>query len=227
MRKVSSGILKLVVGVALVGVSALGGGSQALATSYTFSLSCAFGGSGICTTGGPYGTVTVADFAVNQVKVTVDTTPLGATSKDFFLALNTSGVTVTSVSVISPDVLDSWSFASNAINADGYCPPGGCFDVGVSIKASKSTTPVAMLFGGTGLTAASFLDREGKYNKLFAAAHVGNITPGGGSLWVGATRDPRTPPVSEPTTLLLLGTGLVGLVYVSRRNQKITTVASL
>jgi len=32
--------------------------------------------------------------------------------------------------------------------------------------------------------------------------------------------DGRTPPVPEPSTLLLMGTGLVGLCYMSRRKQK-------
>ncbi len=197
--------------VSFMAVAIVGLTSQAQALMTSWNLNCEIG-NGSCPDSGVFGTLTLSDTAADEVTVTFDTTVLGATSKDFLLALNTS-TTVTNVTVNLPNLLDSFLYSANSINVGPYCQPGGCFDLLIDIKSNAATTPVTMILTGAGLDVADFFEKDSENNLVFAAAHVGNITPGGGSLFIGSSSDTDVPPAAlpEPGTVFLFGSGLAAL----------------
>ena len=107
----------------------------------------------------------------------------------------------------------------NSVKADGY---KGNFDIEIPSTGNLGNVDFwegTLSATGVNLDAANFiaLDTE---NLLHVAVHIGagssslpgNVT----SLWAGD----GTTPVPEPTTILLLGLGLVGLAGVGRKFKK-------
>jgi len=103
-------------------------------------------------------------------------------------------------------------------DGDGY------FDIMLSFATSdglptRFTTGDAVVFTliGAGLTSANFnfmsveLGGEGTYQ---VAAHVQSLT-GGDSTWIGDGYNH----IPEPTTMLLFGTGLLGLSFIARKKN--------
>lgn len=194
----------------------------------TYDLNCIISGGSIeggnsnCANGilsPSYGTVTYADNAIdpNKVDVTIDLTdnvsgdPRKALS--FVFNYDDSKFSNSTPFVFAGD-LTTYSIAENATKPDGY---SGFLDIQSPATGNGGFEPITftIALAATDLNPADFdfLDTLGK---IFAAVHIGNCgpdsgicdqtSPGGNSIWVGAT---RVTTVSEPTTLLLIGAGLL------------------
>jgi len=105
------------------------------------------------------------------------------------------------------------SFVENKFEADG----DGYFDLMFAFAQSgtgrfNAGESIAYRFTGSGLDVSDFQYRSmgagNSPNGLYTAAHVNGIT-GGKSGWIT--------PVPVPLSLLLLGSGLIGVVAVRRR----------
>jgi hypothetical protein len=127
----------------------------------------------------------------------------------------------TDFSVLGFDVLVD----ENDVQADGYTD--GFFDLQIpdvgTLNDFEPFTIYQLSALGFNLSPDdfAFLDTSGE---LFAALHIQGIDAGpfanggDGSLWVGATGG-GPPPIPEPSTLLLLGGGLLGLALYGRKRM--------
>jgi hypothetical protein len=207
----------------------------------TYDLNCIIsggsveGGNSNCANGilsPSYGTLTYADNASdpNKVDVTIDLTSnsSGDPRKALHFFFNYDDAKFgNSTSFVFTGDLTTYSIAENAQKPDGY---SGFLDIQSPATGNGGFEPITftIALAGTDLNPAdfNFLDT---LNKIFAAVHIGNCgpesgicdqtSPGGNSIWVGAT--PRTTTVPEPTTLLLLGAGLL-LVGMARTRTRQT-----
>jgi hypothetical protein len=173
-----------------------------------------------------YGTLTIEDDATkpNLVKVTIELVDPNYKIQEFMLNYDdslfpVSGYTFSWVSG-NTTLLDE----QNHQKADGY--NAGSFDIQTPATGNLDTsafTDYLQYSNESGslydLNASMFIKTDTS-GMLYGAVHVGNINAAGDSIWVGSSHDPTgvdQPAVPESTTLLLIGTGLIGIAFTQRK----------
>ena len=197
---------------------------QAHADSFTLDFEYEFSGGD--TPGGtsPFLTATFTDVGPGQVQLTMDAAHLidrefvHAWYFNFYPADDPGMLTATYQTGVDAAAV---SFDANAFKADG----DGYFDIKFSFQNPErfgiGATSVYLL-ERPDLTAGMFMfpsvgGHEPLKNGFVSAAHVGGIGAGGeGSGWLASNE--RHDVVPEPTTMMLIGAGLIGL-HIRRRRQ--------
>jgi hypothetical protein len=191
----------------IVGVGVILTATSVPANALTFDLNVEFSGATEPTGPTPWLTATFADFATNQVQLTMSAS--GLLDAEFVSEwyFNSQVLFITSVVPFFPIVQ-----AMDGRDADGA--PGHGFDIEFPFPIAGSDRFGAgetrvFILGATGLTASSFniLNAAGNF---FSAAHVQGIGANDNlSGWVAS-------PIPEPGTILLLVAGLAGLFGIRR-----------
>jgi len=218
---------RLFVGVVLI-LTLLAFGSFTQATMLTFDLDTEFSGATAPAGSTPWLTATFNDFGSSGVvRLTMGATNL--TGSEFISVWNFNidpSIDPTSLvtSYVSGENFNSLTLGTNCCKADG----DGYFDISFQWNNGVFTAGETSVFDFTlaGLTADDFnylsLGSGNSPDGLETAAHVQSIgTTGANSGWItGGGDTPDTPPVPEPSTFLLLGSGLLGLYGLRKRFKK-------
>jgi PEP-CTERM motif len=226
MKRVAS-----LAGIALLALVAVAVPQDAAAV--TADLTCAFVG-GVCNNTSSFGTLTFTDLGDN-VQVVVDLTgpPPGSKILEVILNYNLTAPDGAGLSVTVDAAPSTLTFSPNNVNADGCVD---CFDIAVPGNGNlgKFDTATLVFHNSNGvLDVGDFFFVALNSADVVAAVHIGNIGPDGcegtgctpgttgtGSLFAGGkppVGTPREVVVPEPGTVILLGTGLVGVAAWSRK----------
>jgi len=212
---------KLALSLAMFAVVAVGSAITANADPVNFTLTGPdFSGSGNAVAGSL--TVLIANSGANTVTVTVTNNTDGFVD-ELYLNNTAAPLAGTGFACVNCTAIGGTlgvTFGSNAFKADG----DGLFDILVNspVSGSNRLAPgesVTFTLTATGLTSDSFLDfscsvcpTAGSNGPFRIAAHVqGTLSSGGGSVWIAEGSMP------EPTSMMLLGTGLLGIAAGIRK----------
>jgi len=203
---------KLAVSLAMFAVVALGSAAITKADQVSFTLTAPeFSGNGTVVTGSL--TVLIEDFGSNTVRITVTNVDLNGSMSQLYLNSTVAPFSNTSFACSSCSAVTGLSvvFGFDSEQADG----DGLYDLLIDITNPNrldAGETIVFTLTADGLTAASFeaLSKDaGGHGPFQAAAHIQNIPNGAGSGWIADT--------PEPTSMLLLGTGLVGIAASLRK----------
>lgn len=200
--------------------------AQALPTPVTVDYNYMYTYSGTAPIGpAPWLTATFTDVAPNTVNLVLSTAGLTGTefvsSWYFNVDPYVAGLTVTQIGGSPASSVPSLLKAPTGLNtfkagSDGFYDLRLVFPTANGADRFGADETATLTIVGTGLTANSFLgwsDPGGPLGPFQSAAHVQGI--GEYSGWVTPTQ-----PVPEPSTVLLLASGLVSLPFLRRRFRK-------
>lgn len=204
------------------------------AASITAELTCSLNILGTsCDNIGPFGTVAIEDVG-NDVRITVDLLNPNLKFRDLMVAFGGTATTIGS---------DDAQAVELAFDFFTISPYIGAFDIGNKDDQGwvGDSGYSAVLSGDAVLSVGDFLNAFDTLNKVSVALHIQNIgasagedcdgaddphpcvpgMEGPGSLKIGGVFEPdeELPEIPEPSTMLLMGAGLLGFGYWRKRRN--------